>query len=86
MQGEESKGKKGLAAETKTTFYFDQVYSPEAGNMEVYQDSCKSIVEGVTQGYNGRYQRKSSKTNIGTIFAYGQTTSGKTHTMLGTKD
>jgi hypothetical protein len=54
MQGEESKGKKGLAAETKTTFYFDQVYSPEAGNMEVYQDSCKSIVEGVTQGYNGR--------------------------------
>ena len=55
-------------------FFFDQIYNQEVTNYEVYEDSCKSIVDSFTQGYNG------------TLFAYGQTTSGKTHTMLGTKD
>ena len=33
---------------------------------------CHPIVEKCLEGFNG------------TVFAYGQTTSGKTHTMLGT--
>lgn len=39
--------------------------------MKVYTVAVEPIVESVLDGYNG------------TIFAYGQTSSGKTHTMLG---
>ena len=39
--------------------------------MQVYKRAVEPIVESVLDGYNG------------TIFAYGQTSSGKTHTMLG---
>jgi kinesin family protein 5 len=39
--------------------------------MQVYKTAVEPIVESVLDGYNG------------TIFAYGQTSSGKTHTMLG---
>jgi kinesin family protein 5 len=35
----------------------------------VYNEAAKEIVKDVLSGYNG------------TIFAYGQTSSGKTHTM-----
>jgi Tfp pilus assembly pilus retraction ATPase PilT len=37
----------------------------------IYDVSVVPIIEGVLNGYNG------------TILAYGQTSSGKTHTMLG---
>ena len=37
----------------------------------MYLEVCKPIVEKCLDGFNG------------TVFAYGQTTSGKTHTMLG---
>jgi hypothetical protein len=37
----------------------------------VYNKFCSDIVKSVLDGYNG------------TIIAYGQTTSGKTHTMIG---
>ena len=39
--------------------------------MEVYNQAARPIVQNVLQGYNG------------TIFAYGQTGTGKTHTMEG---
>ena len=39
--------------------------------MEVYEFAGKPVVESVLQGFNG------------TIFAYGQTSSGKTYTMQG---
>jgi len=38
---------------------------------DVYDFAAKPVVESVLEGFNG------------TIFAYGQTSSGKTHTMLG---
>lgn len=50
---------------------FDKVFSPKATQEKVYNDSAKAIVKDVLMGYNG------------TIFAYGQTSSGKTHTMEG---
>ena len=53
--------------------------------MDVYLDSCKNIIERVIQGYNGN-NFPCFSFGIGTIFAYGQTTSGKTHTMIGNKD
>ena len=47
------------------------MFQPESTQEEVYNFAAKPIVEDVLKGYNG------------TIFAYGQTSSGKTHTMEG---
>jgi kinesin family protein 5 len=52
-------------------FVFDKVFKPDTTQETVYQATAKEIVEDVLSGYNG------------TIFAYGQTASGKTHTMEG---
>ncbi|EEB19529.1 Kinesin heavy chain, putative [Pediculus humanus corporis] len=52
-------------------YLFDKVFKPNATQDKVYDDAAKSIVTDVLAGYNG------------TIFAYGQTSSGKTHTMEG---
>ena len=49
----------------------DNVFGAEATTAEVFTTTAKSIVQSVCRGYNG------------TIFAYGQTASGKTHTMQG---
>ena len=51
------------------TFVFDNVVQPRATQSDVYEVVAKPIVEDVLNGYNG------------TIFAYGQTSSGKTFTM-----
>lgn len=53
------------------TYLFDRVFGPTAGQGHVYEEAAKPIVKDVLSGYNG------------TIFAYGQTSSGKTHTMEG---
>lgn len=52
-------------------YLFDKVFKPNATQEKVYNEAAKSIVSDVLCGYNG------------TIFAYGQTSSGKTHTMEG---
>lgn len=52
-------------------FGFDRVFRTDATQEMVYGATAKEIVEDVLSGYNG------------TIFAYGQTSSGKTHTMEG---
>lgn len=52
-------------------YVFDKVFKPDSTQERVYDDAAKSIVKDVLCGYNG------------TIFAYGQTSSGKTHTMEG---
>ncbi|KAF5403900.1 Kinesin heavy chain [Paragonimus heterotremus] len=53
------------------TYTFDVVLTPSTTQTEVYEKSASSIVLSVLNGYNG------------TIFAYGQTASGKTYTMEG---
>ncbi|SJX65333.1 related to KIP1-kinesin-related protein [Sporisorium reilianum f. sp. reilianum] len=53
------------------SYHFDQVFGPEADQGMVYQDVVGPILEEVMSGYNC------------TIFAYGQTGTGKTHTMEG---
>ncbi|KAK3914111.1 Centromere-associated protein E [Frankliniella fusca] len=50
---------------------FDNVFGPESSNREVFEVLVKPIVESAVRGFNG------------TIFAYGQTASGKTYTMMG---
>jgi len=60
-----------LPESTTTFFSFDQVYGTDSNTMEVYDGSTKNIVTSVVKGLNA------------TIFAYGQTSSGKTFTMAG---
>lgn len=52
-------------------FVFDEVFSQDASQAEVFNKSATDICKNVLDGYNG------------TIFAYGQTGAGKTHTMSG---
>lgn len=52
-------------------YVFDKVLKPNVTQEQVYNSAAKNIVKDVLMGYNG------------TIFAYGQTSSGKTHTMEG---
>ena len=52
-------------------FAYDSVYDTDSLQQSVYDESAFPLVESVIKGYNG------------TIFAYGQTGCGKTHTMLG---
>uniref|UniRef100_A0A8C5FQI5 Kinesin-like protein n=1 Tax=Gadus morhua TaxID=8049 RepID=A0A8C5FQI5_GADMO len=54
---------------TGKPYVFDRVLPPNTVQEQVYDTCAKQIVKDVLGGYNG------------TIFAYGQTSSGKTHTM-----
>jgi hypothetical protein len=54
------------------TFTFDKIYGTDSNSQIIYKDMCRQITKSAISGYNG------------TIFMYGQTTSGKTFTMLGT--
>uniref|UniRef100_A0A3Q1G3U0 Kinesin family member 5A, a n=1 Tax=Acanthochromis polyacanthus TaxID=80966 RepID=A0A3Q1G3U0_9TELE len=53
------------------SYMFDRVFPTNTTQEQVYNTCAKQIVKDVLCGYNG------------TIFAYGQTSSGKTHTMEG---
>uniref|UniRef100_A0A3P8YCA7 Kinesin motor domain-containing protein n=1 Tax=Esox lucius TaxID=8010 RepID=A0A3P8YCA7_ESOLU len=53
------------------SYVFDRVFPTNTTQEQVYNTCAKQIVKDVLGGYNG------------TIFAYGQTSSGKTHTMEG---
>lgn len=52
-------------------FTFDNVFTPDSEQRAVYEATALPIVEAVMNGFNG------------TVFAYGQTSSGKTFTMSG---
>ncbi|KAI9218571.1 kinesin motor domain-containing protein, partial [Blastocladiella britannica] len=53
-------------------FTFDRIYDESAANRTVFDHVALPIVASALEGFNG------------TIFAYGQTASGKTYTMEGT--
>ncbi|KAF0686304.1 Aste57867_21910 [Aphanomyces stellatus] len=55
-------------------FTFDASFGPDSEQMNVYQQAARDIVDSVVDGFNG------------TIFAYGQTGAGKSHTMEGYND
>lgn len=55
-----------------TLFAFDAVYDLK-NDYNIY-DSVRSLIVSVMNGFNA------------TVIAYGQTSSGKTHTMIGTLD
>ncbi|XP_072527593.1 kinesin-like protein KIF18A [Salminus brasiliensis] len=55
-------------------FVFDRVFGEDSSQMDVFENTTKVVVDGVLNGYNC------------TVFAYGATGAGKTHTMLGSSD
>ena len=55
----------------RTFFTFDKTFGEDTNNTQVYDGVAKGIVNSAVDGLNG------------TIFAYGQTSSGKTYTMQG---
>ncbi|CAN8259873.1 unnamed protein product [Cochlearia groenlandica] len=52
-------------------FEFDRIFGEDCKTVQVYEARTKEIVSAAVRGFNG------------TVFAYGQTNSGKTHTMRG---
>ena len=56
---------------TTRTFTFDKVFGPLSRQTELYLHAVQPVVHEVLQGYNC------------TVFAYGQTGTGKTYTMAG---
>ncbi|KAG9032021.1 kinesin motor protein cin8 [Tulasnella sp. JGI-2019a] len=53
------------------TYPFDRVFGPEADQTMIYNDVVQPLLDEVVSGYNC------------TLFAYGQTGTGKTYTMQG---
>ncbi|CUG89559.1 kinesin, putative [Bodo saltans] len=61
------------AASNDRQYQFDYVFSPSTSTRKVFDTLCPELIENALFGVNG------------TIFMYGQTASGKTHTMFGSE-
>ncbi|KAG8798504.1 kinesin-like protein Klp5 [Serendipita sp. 411] len=53
-------------------YQYDQVFGPKVTQQEVFERTTRPLLDGILDGYNG------------TVFAYGATGCGKTHTISGT--
>ncbi|XP_055741784.1 kinesin-like protein KIF3C isoform X2 [Salvelinus fontinalis] len=62
---------RGPPGEPRKTFTFDSVYDPSSKQRDLYDETVRPLIDSVLDGFNG------------TIFAYGQTGTGKTYTMQG---
>ena len=55
-------------------YTYDQVYGQDSKQEVIYKNAFNPLIQSAIDGYNG------------TIFAYGQTGTGKTHTMEGIRE
>ncbi|NXD99749.1 KI18A protein, partial [Chaetorhynchus papuensis] len=55
-------------------FMFDAIFDESSSQLEVFEHTTKSLIDGFLNGYNC------------TVLAYGATGAGKTHTMLGSPE
>ncbi|XP_014822994.1 PREDICTED: kinesin-like protein KIF3B [Poecilia mexicana] len=62
------------ASEHPKVFTFDSVYDCNSKQIDLYDETFRPLVDSVLLGFNG------------TIFAYGQTGTGKTYTMEGVRN
>ncbi|XP_039441093.1 kinesin-like protein Klp68D [Culex pipiens pallens] len=60
--------------ENKKMFTYDAVYDKDSTQQQLYDEVIRPLVYSVLEGFNG------------CVFAYGQTGTGKTHTMEGIKN
>jgi centromeric protein E len=58
-------------ANPNAVFSFDHLFTPEHSNIDIFDHGVKEVVASVMNGYHG------------SVFTYGQTSSGKTFTMYG---
>ncbi|XP_008191110.1 kinesin-like protein KIF18A isoform X2 [Tribolium castaneum] len=73
--GVEQKGRDLLRKANKDMqFMFDRVFGFESTNCEVFENTTKGLIQSLMDGYNC------------SVFAYGATGAGKTHTMIGQTD
>ena len=63
-----------IVVPNSTPYLFDHIFSPESNNDNIYSHLAKEIVDDCLNGIHG------------TVFAYGQTSSGKTFTMNGSQN
>ncbi|KAJ8370742.1 hypothetical protein SKAU_G00107700 [Synaphobranchus kaupii] len=68
------KNPRGTSHEHPKVFTFDSVYDSNSKQVELYDETFRPLVDSVLLGFNG------------TIFAYGQTGTGKTYTMEGVRN
>ncbi|XP_011860313.1 PREDICTED: kinesin-like protein KIF18A isoform X2 [Vollenhovia emeryi] len=69
------KGRDMLKRQNKQLqFIFDRVFDLASSNADVFEGSTKSLISSLLDGYNC------------SVFAYGATGAGKTHTMLGSRE
>jgi len=69
------KGRDMLKKQNKQLqFIFDRVFDSTSTNTDVFEGSTKNLINSLLDGYNC------------SVFAYGATGAGKTHTMLGNKE
>lgn len=64
-------GKEVIVKPSQRTYYFNRVFGPESDQEMVFNGTTAKLVDDTLDGYNC------------TVFAYGQTNTGKTHTMTG---
>uniref|UniRef100_UPI0037E98CE0 kinesin-like protein KIF18A n=1 Tax=Semicossyphus pulcher TaxID=241346 RepID=UPI0037E98CE0 len=55
-------------------FVFDHVFNEDSTQVDIFENTTKGVLDGVMNGFNC------------TVFAYGATGAGKTHTMLGSQN
>ena len=67
----EKEGVIEIQGDATKRFTFDAVFSDQSTQRQIYDVCAAPVVQSVLEGYNG------------TVFAYGQTGAGKTHTMEG---
>lgn len=60
-----------VMANPNATFTFDHLFTPEHSNIDIFEQVVRDIVTAGMNGYHG------------SVFTYGQTSSGKTFTMYG---
>ena len=64
----------GIGSTNRKKYAFDTVLSESSTNYDVFVNTSKKVSHLILSGINT------------TVFAYGTTGAGKTHTMLGTKN
>ncbi|ETO33684.1 kinesin heavy chain [Reticulomyxa filosa] len=64
----------GIFKKEERKFAFDHAFDETVGTQEIYKNTSRNVVRRIVEGYNA------------TVFAYGATGAGKTHTMVGDKN
>jgi replication-associated recombination protein RarA len=61
----------GSRRHKEVRYAFDRVFNESCSQQEVFEGTTKGLIDGVLNGFNA------------TVFAYGSTGCGKTHTISG---